>query len=242
MTKVCDYLVKNIYKNHNINNSINNSSNNSSNNSINNIPNKNLEISNNEIFISDNKNKRNVFNNDIIEANNSQNENEINNSEINNVIDQYNYNDDIYENIKNVKDLNKLFKHHRVIGDGNCLFYSLSYATFGCDGYYGEIRNAICDYMENNDIEDLYDLNKEEYIKNMRKNGTYGGTTEVQVYSIISKLKIVCFVRTLLEINDYKAMGSDSIYCFISGKKYNTEIYIMLYLREKKRRMIKKRK
>ena len=58
MTKVCDYLVKNIYKNHNINNYINNSSNNSSinsiNNSINNIPIKNHEIANNEIFISDN--------------------------------------------------------------------------------------------------------------------------------------------------------------------------------------------
>ena len=62
MTKVCDYLVKNIYKNHNINNSINNSSINS----INNIPIKNYEIANNEIFISDNKNKRNVFNNNII--------------------------------------------------------------------------------------------------------------------------------------------------------------------------------
>ena len=33
--------------------------------------------------------------------------------------------------------------------------------------------------MEKNDIEDLYDLNKEEYINDMRKNGTFGGTTEV---------------------------------------------------------------
>lgn len=57
MTRVCDSLVKNIYKNHNINNSINN------------IPNKKYEIVNNEIFTLDNKNKRNVINNDIVEAN-----------------------------------------------------------------------------------------------------------------------------------------------------------------------------
>ena len=122
MTKVCDYLVKNIYINHNINNSINNSSIISINNSINNIPIKNHEIVNNEIFISDNKNKRNVFNNNIIEANNSPNENEINNSKVNNHIDQHIYNDDLYENIKNIKELNKLFTLKRATSDGNCLF------------------------------------------------------------------------------------------------------------------------
>ena len=73
--------------------------------------------------------------------------------------------------------------------------------------------------MENNDIEDLKDLNKENYIKRMRKNGVFGGSTEIQVYSIISKLKIVCFVRTLLEKNNYNAKDSDPIYCFISGKE-----------------------
>ena len=87
--------------------------------------------------------------------------------------------------------------------------------------------------MENNDIEDLYDINKENNIKNMRKNGTYGGTTEVQVYSIISKLKIICFMRNLQEINDFKADDSDPINCFISGKNNNTEIYIMINIKNK---------
>ena len=143
------------------------------------------------------------------------------------------YNDNEYENIKNAKDLKKLFSIGRATGDGNCLFYSLSIATFGSDGYFSEIRNAICDYMENNDIEDLYDLNKEDYIKNMRKNGTFGGITEIQVFSIISKLKIICFVRNLQEINEYKADDSDPVYCFISGKDYNTEIYIMINIKKK---------
>ena len=86
--------------------------------------------------------------------------------------------------------------------------------------------------MENNYIEDLIDLNKEDYIKNMRKNGAFGGTTEVQVYSILSKLKIICFVRTFQEIKNYNADDSDSIYCFISGKEYNTEIFILLNVKE----------
>ena len=46
----------------------------------------------------------------------------------------------------------------------------------------------------------------------MRKNGTFGGSTEIQVYSILSKLKIICFVRTLQKINEYKANDSDPIY------------------------------
>ena len=147
-----------------------------------------------------------------------------------------NDNDNKYEKIKNVKDLNKLFIIGRATGDGNCLFYSLSTATFGSDGYFNEIRNAVCDYMENNDIDDLHDLNKEDYIKDMRKNGTYVWTTEVQVYSIISKLKIICFVRTLQKKNKYKSKNTDPIYCFISGKEYNTEIYIMITVKEKKKK------
>ena len=100
-------------------------------------------------------------------------------------------------------------------------------------GYFAEIRIAISDYIENNNIEDLICLNKEDYIKNMRKNGAFGGSTEVQVYSMISKLKIVCFVRSFQEINKYNADDSDSIYCFISGKEYDIEIYILLNVKEK---------
>ena len=53
----------------------------------------------------------------------------------------------------------------------------------------------------------------------MRKNGTFGGSTEVQVYSIISKLKIEYLIWNLQEINEFKANDSDPINCCISGKK-----------------------
>ena len=249
MTRVCDSLVKNIYKNHNVNNTINNipyndkmdkkdnKIDNKDNKIVNEIDNNNYEIECNNTFISDDKSKSNIINNDIDEENNSLNENKLDNSKINNNENIYNNNDQIYENIKSTKDLKKLFLIGRATGDGNCLFYSLSTATFGTDAYYTEIRNAICEYMENNDIIDLHDINKKEYINKMRRSGEYGGTTEVQVYSIISKLKIVCFIRTFQEINEYNADDNDPIYCFISGKKNTNEIYIMLNIKKQSEKL-----
>ena len=240
MTRVCDSLVNKIYKNHieNSNDKIDNKEikiDNKDNKIVNEID-INYEIECNNISISNNKNKSNIINNDIEEENNllsEKSENESNYSEIN--IDESldNNNDDVYKNIKSAKSLVKLFSIDRATGDGNCLFYSLSTATFGTDAYFSEIRNAICDYMENNDLEDLHDINKKEYINNMRKNGTFGGSTEVQVYSIISKLKIVCFVRNLQAINLYKANDSDPIYYIISGIKNINKIYILLNFKNK---------
>ena len=39
-----------------------------------------------------------------------------------NDLDQSIYNDDLYENIKNARDLKKYFNFGRATGDGNCLF------------------------------------------------------------------------------------------------------------------------
>ena len=241
MTRVCDSLVNKIYKNH-------------IENSIDKIDNKEIKIDNkdykivNEIDISYeiecnnisiSNNKSNIINNDIEIENNSlseKSENELNYSEINIDENLDNSNDDVYKNIKSAKSLVKLFVIDRATGDGNCLFYSLSTATFGTDAYFSEIRNAICDYMENNDLVDLvdlHDISKKEYINNMRKNGTYGGSTEIQVYSIISKLKIVCFVRNLQAINLYKADVSDPIYYIISGIENINKIYILLNVKDK---------
>ena len=246
MTRVCDSLVKNIYKNHNLNNIINNipykdnivnkenKIDNKNDNIVNIIDNKKSEIASNNISNSDNKNKDNIISNDIEDENNSSNENELNSSKNNideNLSDSEDYH---YEHIKSVKDLKKEFYINRATGDGNCLFYSLSTATFGTDAYFNEIRTAICDYMENNYIEDLQLINKQNYIDNMRKNGTFGGSIEVQIYSIISKLKIVSFVRKLQATKNYNADDSDETYCFISGKNNIKRIYIMLNAKEKK--------
>ena len=92
--------------------------------------------------------------------------------------------------------------------------------------------------MEKNFIEDLKFINKKEYINNMRKNGTFGGSIEIQIYSIISKLKIVCFVRNLQATKEYNAYDSDPSYCFISGIKNINKIYIMLNVKKKNRKII----
>ena len=260
MTRVCDSLVKNIYKNHNnLNNNYNNYIYKSNNdiipfNNLNrfthlipiynsnkfNIPynykihNNNFEITHNEILKFDKNNEKNVNNIEILKTNKSSIENKSNYSNDNNdeeLKNNDNNANNTYNYIKNANHLKKHFTIGRATGDGNCLFYSLSTATFGTDVYFNEIRNAICDYMEKNDIEDLYDINKQDYIAKMRKNGAYGGTTEIQIYSIISNLKIYCFMRTLQSINNFKADNSDTIYSFIAGKNYTDTIYIMLNIK-----------
>ena len=62
-----------------------------------------------------------------------------------------------------------------------------------------------------NNIDNLITENEEDYIKNMRKNWTFGGAIEIHVYSIISKLKINFFSRTLQKINQFKAKDGDPI-------------------------------
>ena len=64
----------------------------------------------------------------------------------------------------------------------------------------------------------------------MRK--TFVGSTEMKVYSIISKLKIICFIRNLQEINEFNTDDNIPINCFISGKKNITKIYIMLNVKK----------
>ena len=60
----------------------------------------------------------------------------------------------------------------------SCLFNSLSY--FINDKSSKDIRNIICDYLENNN-----------YIKNMRQTSTWGGAIEIQCACNIWNLKII---------------------------------------------------
>ena len=88
---------------------------------------------------SDNKSKNKIISNDIEEENNSLNDKELNfskNNEDESLSDNEIY---YYEHIKSVKDLKKVFYISRATVDGNCLFYSLSTATFGTDTYFNKI-------------------------------------------------------------------------------------------------------
>lgn len=78
----------------------------------------------------------------------------------------------------------------------SCLFNSLNY--FLKEGSH-EIRQKICDYLENNnkliegiDTKTILKLeNKKNYIENMRKQSTWGGGIEIQVACNIWNIKII---------------------------------------------------
>ena len=47
----------------------------------------------------------------------------------------------------------------------------------------------------NNNTDNLIIENKEDYIKNMRKNGTFGGTIEIHAYYNIKIKKFIAFLE-----------------------------------------------
>ena len=78
----------------------------------------------------------------------------------------------------------------------SCLFNSLSY--FINDKSSKDIRNIICNYLENNNkiIEDMdtsfiLKLENNNYIEDMRKTSTWGGAIEIQCACNIWNLKII---------------------------------------------------
>jgi hypothetical protein len=81
----------------------------------------------------------------------------------------------------------------------SCLFDSLSF-FLKKDSY--EIRQIICDYLENNnkiheDLETKFILQLEDpnYIEKMRKPETWGGSNEISACCNIWKLKILVFTN-----------------------------------------------
>jgi hypothetical protein len=68
-----------------------------------------------------------------------------------------------------------------IAGDGNCLFRAISDQLRGSPNYHLEIRERICDHIEEN--EDLYQVFLEEslasYCSRMRQKGVYGGNLEL---------------------------------------------------------------
>ena len=76
---------------------------------------------------------------------------------------------------KYVKKLLKDFFIKQTPGEGNCLFFALSFLIFQNFKYHVIIRQKICDYLENNIIkDDEADINDERKdIQNMRNDGLY---------------------------------------------------------------------
>ena len=91
-----------------------------------------------------------------------------------------------------MRNLEKKYTIQQTPGEGNCLFFSLSYLIFQDFAYHIVIRQKICDYLsEHNYNDDEADKrDEEERIINMRKDGVYGTGYELEAFSKLCKIRI----------------------------------------------------
>ena len=95
---------------------------------------------------------------------------------------------------------------HDMVGDGNCMFRSLSDQVFGDYGQrYEVVRDAICNYMAANkesfsqflvldEDESDADANSfEQYIQDMRRDGEWGGNVELVAASRLYQRNIIVY-------------------------------------------------
>ena len=109
-----------------------------------------------------------------------------------------------------------------IIGDGNCLFRSLSQQRKASQKYHYIYRQEICDFIENNPdlfndmriylpylltdanistnnltIDQMFNI----YVNQMRKNSTYGDQACIEAFSTLKNVSIRIFDPKLILIN-----------------------------------------
>eukprot|EP00871_Galdieria_phlegrea_P003341 jgi/Galph1/4007/GphlegSOOS_G2673.1 len=78
--------------------------------------------------------------------------------------------------------------------DGNCLFRAVADQIYGSEDCHEEVRANTCDYMEA--LADFFskfianDRPFSEYVRNMRKDGSWGGNIELQGISLLYHVNI----------------------------------------------------
>ena len=79
-----------------------------------------------------------------------------------------------------------LFEEVPIRGDGNCMFRALALGGFGCENSYPLIREMIWDFIHTNSerfIPFITDGDLDNYLKNKRKNKTWGDHIELIAFS-----------------------------------------------------------
>ena len=106
------------------------------------------------------------------------------------------------------------FKKVIITGDGNCLFRCFSYFMHQSDEqYHLLIREMIVNYVENNTCRFFsFNLNFEEYLSNMRQNGTYGDNIEIQAFSELFGINVHVHVLNKIQ-KDHKIIISNVNKC-----------------------------
>ena len=114
-----------------------------------------------------------------------------------------------------------------IIGDGNCLFSTLSRKVFGHEKFHARLREEIYDYIQLNRIvyqdfdsglfsSDTFD----EFIDRHRILGTFGGTMEISACADLFKRRIVVYSHRLpVEVYGSTFEG-DTIYVSFNGMNH----------------------
>ena len=118
------------------------------------------------------------------------------------------------------------------IGDGNCLFYSLSNLIFGKLNFYQIIRQTICHYMEEKSELDDFIQNKDQYISEMRNDKIYERRNEIYFFSIMCGIQIKYFVRTINGSICYKTNKDEQIF---NKNEKKILVYYLIIIRKMKK-------
>ena len=118
-------------------------------------------------------------------------------------------NPDLLPEFPNIRSLEKNLNIKQTPGEGNCLFFSLSYLIFQNFKYHVVIRQKICDYLSehNYNDDDAERKEVEEKINNMRNDGVYGTGYELEAFSKLCKIRITYYIRHIENMNKIKMIN-----------------------------------
>ncbi|KAJ9082174.1 hypothetical protein DSO57_1006910 [Entomophthora muscae] len=79
-------------------------------------------------------------------------------------------------------------KRYAILGDGNCLFRALSHQLAGHENLHLQIREEICNYMEEHSAHfaPFSSCNEEDFklvVDDMRTPGIFGGNAELAAFA-----------------------------------------------------------
>jgi hypothetical protein len=122
------------------------------------------------------------------------------------------------------------FSYVSIIGDGNCLFRSLSYATTGNQNSHNNIRQRICDYLLRPNLPKnlriaLTGIDIPSYVAAMRSNAVYGTLIELLAFSHMERHPIIVYYTN--EAGQYLSEVYNShyrspvIYLHLSNEHYS---------------------
>ena len=163
-------------------------------------------------------------------------------------------NGEFYINTDNLKKViyyeQIFFNEIEIIGDGNCLFRSISYHLFGTQNNYEEIRLSVYNYIKNNPTfvyEYCYEENNlfyidvdtkignetkkikyfiEDYIECIQKDGFFAGFIELYMLSKIYDIPILILIKN----SDGGLLTYKKIMDYNNSEKFENKLVDIIYL------------